>query len=93
MAACPSRERWALPRGVGSAALSGPAAPAEGGDDSAGDECDEASGADDCVRVLIRCSNLPSTLILNGFQNLVRSTLLSPLKLGQRPPRTITVLP
>ena len=59
----------------------------------ASDECDEASGADDCVRVLIRCPNLPSSLILNGFQTLVRSTLLSPLNLEQQPPRTITVLP
>ena len=59
----------------------------------ASDECDEASGADDCVRVLIRYPYLPSTLILNGFQNLVRSTLLSPLNLGQQLARTITVLP
>ena len=78
---------------VGSAASSGAAAPAEGGDDGAGDGYGEAPGADDCVRVLIRYPNLPSTLILNGFQNLVRSTLLSPLNLGQQLARTITVLP
>lgn len=89
----PSRERWALPCGVASAASSGAAAPAEGGDDGAGDGCGEAPGADDCVRVSIRYPNLPSTLILNGFQNLVRSTLLSPLNHRQQPPGTITVLP
>ena len=68
-------------------------APAEGGDDGAGDGCGEAPGADDCVRVSIRCPYLPSTLILNGFQNSVRSTLLSPLNHRQQPPGTITVLP
>ena len=62
-------------------------------DDGAGDGCGEAPGADDCVRVLIRYPNLPSTLILNGFQNLVRSTLLLSLNLGQQLARTTTVLP